>query len=158
VELARRRAEAARVNVRFAAGDLRTLDDLGGPFAFLFDRGCYHAVRRVDVAGYLAAVARWTAPGAVGLVLAGSPRTKEGAGPPVVTEEQLRTELGSVFEIVHVRAFSLDQAPGETEVWPASSCWLRKPLGPEPAAPARARKHAAYSGSPAGNSARPWAS
>ena len=97
-------------------------------FDFFFDRGCYHAVRRVDAAGYLAAALRWTAPGALGLVLAGSPRKTPGEGPPMVTEEELCAELGRVFEIVRLREFWLDSAPGEKETWPAWSCWLRKPL------------------------------
>src|SRR5262245_42093240 len=46
VERAELRAHTAGVNVRFLLADVLNLPDLGGPFAFFFDRGCYHAVRR----------------------------------------------------------------------------------------------------------------
>src|SRR5439155_8349298 len=40
---ARQRADEAGVQVNFLEADLTALPDLGGPFDFLFDRGCYHA-------------------------------------------------------------------------------------------------------------------
>src|SRR3954452_9296635 len=50
IESARRRAEAAGAGVRFLAADvLKPPPELAGPFDFVFDRGCYHAVRREDV-------------------------------------------------------------------------------------------------------------
>src|SRR5436190_8223033 len=38
-----RRAARAGVAVRFRRGDLRDRQELGGPFEFFLDRGCYHA-------------------------------------------------------------------------------------------------------------------
>jgi 2-polyprenyl-3-methyl-5-hydroxy-6-metoxy-1,4-benzoquinol methylase len=49
IERARLRAEDAGVAVRFLTADLTDPPNLGGPYYFLFDRGCYHAVREVDV-------------------------------------------------------------------------------------------------------------
>src|SRR5437868_14089651 len=46
VERAEKRAQSAGVQVHFMAADVLDLADLDGPFAFFFDRGCYHAVRR----------------------------------------------------------------------------------------------------------------
>ena len=46
IEQAVDRAANAGVKIRFLSLDLLTLPDLGAPFGFLFDRGCYHAVRR----------------------------------------------------------------------------------------------------------------
>ena len=46
VERAEQRAHAAGVKVHFVVADVLHLPDLDGPFAFFFDRGCYHAVRR----------------------------------------------------------------------------------------------------------------
>jgi SAM-dependent methyltransferase len=126
IDRAHARAAAAGVQVRFIQADLRNLPDLGEPFGFLFDRGCYHAVRRIDVKPYLAALERWLAPGAQGLVIAGKPRPDGGQGPPVVTEDELRQELGKAVEIVRLRDFWLDEAPGSNEKWQAWSCWVRK--------------------------------
>jgi dienelactone hydrolase/SAM-dependent methyltransferase len=127
LERARARADAAGLNVRWVAADVGALPDLGPRFGFFFDRGCYHAVRRADVAPYLAAVERWVAPGAQGLVIAGKPR-EDGitGGPPAVPEQVLRAELGRVFEIVRLRTFWLDEPAGSDERWLAWSCWVRK--------------------------------
>jgi methyl halide transferase len=100
--------------------------ELRGPFGFFFDRGCYHVVRRVDVQGYLRSLTALTGPGSVGLMLAGNAREPMQPGPPVVTEDEIRRELGSVFEIVRLREFRFD----ETAAGPARplgwSCLLRR--------------------------------
>jgi len=57
VERAKQRAHAAGVKAQFVAADVLHLPDLGGPFAFFFDRGCYHAVRRDEPNQYAPAVA-----------------------------------------------------------------------------------------------------
>ena len=58
VEQANKRAQAAGVQVHFVVADVLHLPDLDGPFAFFFDRGCYHAVRRSAPQQYAPAVAR----------------------------------------------------------------------------------------------------
>src|SRR5438046_3594526 len=58
LERAEVRAKAAGVKVRFVAADVLDPPDLGGPFPFFFDRGCYHVVRRVDVGRYLQTLER----------------------------------------------------------------------------------------------------
>src|SRR5947199_7888222 len=45
IERGRQRAAAAGVAVNFLAADLLNPPDLGSPFRFFFDRGCYHVVR-----------------------------------------------------------------------------------------------------------------
>src|SRR5260370_28503524 len=42
LERAEARARAAGVKVRFVAASVLEPPDLGGPFPFFFDRGCYH--------------------------------------------------------------------------------------------------------------------
>ena len=79
------------------------------------------------------------------MVLTGNAKRERTPGPPVVTEEELRAELGRVFELVQLREFWLDSTPGEKETWLGWSCWLRK-------------NQAHQSGSAAGKSARPLAS
>src|SRR5947209_19292739 len=103
VDLARGKAASAGVRVRLVAADLLDPPDLGGPFQFFFDRGCYHIVRRIDVDRFLKTLERITLPGAAGLVLTGNAKEKQEPGPPVVTEEELRGELGRLFDIVWFR-------------------------------------------------------
>jgi SAM-dependent methyltransferase len=127
VERARRRAEAAGARVRFLTADVfRPPDTLAGAFDFFFDRGCYHAVRREGVAAYLGTLRQLTHPGTLGLVLAGNAREKHEPGPPVVTEEQIRTELGTLFEIVRLREFRFDQVEGVGIQFLGWSCLLRR--------------------------------
>ncbi len=127
IERARRRAEQAGVGVRFLTADvLRPPEELGGPFDFFFDRGCYHVVRREDVAGYLRTLERLTRPGSVGLVLAGNAREPHEPGPPVVSEEEIRAELGSLFDVVRLREFRFDQVEEGGVRFLGWSCLLRR--------------------------------
>jgi methyl halide transferase len=127
IELANKRATDAGVRVQFLAADLFKLPDLGVPFDFLFDRGCYHAVRREDAEGYVRTVDRLLRRGATGLVLAGNAKEPHDPGPPVVDEQQLRSELGSRFEIVALEEFRFDAAPTTGDFKPLGwSCLLRK--------------------------------
>ena len=126
VEQARGRAHAAGVKAHFLAADVLNLPDLGGPFALFFDRGCYHAVRRDAPDQYAPAVARQLAPGGHGLILTGNAREPHDPGPPVVTEEQIRDELGVAFEILDLHEFRFDEAPGVPERFLGWSCLLMK--------------------------------
>src|SRR5690606_16631897 len=126
VERAQERARAAGVKARFLVADVLNLPDLGPPFEFFFDRGCYHAVRRDAPDAYAPAVASRLLPGALGLVLTGNAREPHDPGPPVVTEEQIRSELGAAFEIVDLREFRFDEAPGVSERFLGWSCLLRR--------------------------------
>src|SRR5262249_28041278 len=112
IEGARERAAAVGVRVRFLAADLLDPPDLGGPYGFFFARGCYHIVRGIGLRRYLETREKITPPGGVGLVLTGNanePRT----GPPVVTEGEIRGELGGLFEIVRLREFRFDPSDSE---------------------------------------------
>lgn len=126
IRQAEQRAAAAGVKPRFLAADVLDPPDLGGPFAFFFDRGCYHAVRRMDVGRYLATLERVTRPDTLGLILTGNAREPHDPGPPVVTEEEIRAELGSVFQIVRHREFHFDQVEPESVRFLAWSCLVRR--------------------------------
>jgi SAM-dependent methyltransferase len=129
VERARQRAAAAGVSVHFLLADVLASPDVGGPFGFVFDRGCYHILREEDLAGYLGLLERALRPGATGLVLAGNARLPR-TGPPVVTEEEIRTELGRLLEVVRLREFRWDPAPGDGGPHLGWSCLLRKRAAP----------------------------
>jgi hypothetical protein len=126
LEQAQKRAHAAGVRVHFVVADLLHSPDLHGPFEFFFDRGCYHAVRRNGLAQYAPAVARQLAAGGRGLILAGNAREPHDPGRPVVTEEELRGELGSAFQILDLHEFRFDEAPGVTERFLGWSCLVEK--------------------------------
>lgn len=127
IEKARQRAEAAGVNVRFLVADvLNPPPELANPFDFFFDRGCYHVVRRDDPEAYVRTLCRLTGPKALGLVLAGNAREPHDPGPPVVREEEIRKELGSHFDLVHLREFRFDPNDAVPMRFLGWSCLLRR--------------------------------
>jgi len=126
VERAERRARAAGVKAHFVVADVFHLPGLERPFGFFFDRGCYHAVRRNAPQQYAPAVARQLIAGARGLILAGNAREPHDPGPPVVTEEQIRDELGLAFQILDLHEFRFDEAPGVSERFLGWSCLVEK--------------------------------
>lgn len=127
IERARQRAQEAGVEVNFVVGDVLTPPHFDRPFAFLFDRGCYHVVRRVDPLAYGTAVLPLLAPGAVGLILAGNAKEPHDEGPPTVTEKELRDELELFFTIRRLREFRFDSRPGSDESFLAWSCLIDVP-------------------------------
>ena len=107
VRRAREKARSAGVTIDFRVGDIvRT--ELEGPYDLLFDRGLYHGIRRYDLEGFLARLCRETRTGTRWLCLAGNAREISPIGPPVVSEEELRTELEPDFQILDVREFRFD--------------------------------------------------
>lgn len=126
IERAEQRARDERVDAIFAVVDILTAPLAAGPFDFFFDRGCYHAVRREAPQQYAPAVARLLAPGALGLVLAGNANEPHEPGPPVVTEQQIRDELGIEFEIVELTEFRFDEGPQLEEKFLGWSCLVKK--------------------------------
>jgi methyl halide transferase len=126
VERAKELAQAAGVVAHFVVADVLRLPDPDQPFAFFFDRGCYHAVRRDEPNQYAPAVSRQLAPGARGLILAGNAREPHDPGPPVVTEEEIRNELGAAFQILDLHEFRFDETPGVPERFLGWSCLVEK--------------------------------
>jgi hypothetical protein len=79
-----------------------------GPFDLIFDRGCYHGVRRQNAAGYVKTVSVLSRPGTHLLILAGNANEKSHYGPPRVTEEQLRGDFSRLFDFVDLRETHFD--------------------------------------------------
>ena len=75
---------------------------------------------------YAPAVAQQLASGARGLILAGNAREPHDPGPPVVTEEQIRDELGLAFRILDLHEFRFDEAPGVPERFLGWSCLVER--------------------------------
>jgi len=126
IEKARQKATWAGVPIHFLVADILNLPDLGKPFGFLLDRGCYHAVRRDNAADYVQAIDRLLRPGGIGLILAGNAREPHEPGPPVVSEEEIHREVGRVFTIRRLREFRFDPPPGTNERFLAWSCLFGK--------------------------------
>lgn len=129
---ARAKAAAAGVPIDFREADLCRLGDAlqagrtavdksalsaindPGRFDFFFDRGCYHCARKVDLPGFLRTLKLLTRTGTHGLVLTGNANETTEQGPPRLTEAEIRSELGGLFEIASLREFRFED-PGGTD-------------------------------------------
>jgi methyl halide transferase len=104
ISIARDKARAAAVDVDFRVADTLK-DNLGGPYDILFDRGVYHCLRTVDLKAFQEFLRRSTRVGSSWLSLAGNAKEDTDPGPPVVSEAEIRAELGSLFDIIDLREF-----------------------------------------------------
>jgi len=108
---ARDKSAAAGVEIEWIETDVQQFGADREPVDFLFDRGCYHCCRRVDLSGYLATIENLSRPGTWMLCLAGNANEQtEEQGPPRVTESELREEFGKLMEIVRIRQFHFQDA------------------------------------------------
>jgi cyclopropane fatty-acyl-phospholipid synthase-like methyltransferase len=114
IEEARRRASAhpAGGRARFIAGDVTEVSGIGEPFDVLVDRGCYHLARRDHLDPFLRGLRRLSRPGSLLFLLAFSAAEDPEFPVPVVTEDELRSELGGLFEITDLRTCRLDKPNG----------------------------------------------
>jgi hypothetical protein len=85
---------------------------IGEPFDVLVDRGCYHMARHEDLDAFLRALERYSRSGSRLFLLAFSADEQPEFPVPVVTEDELRNELGSLFEITDLRTCRLDKPNG----------------------------------------------
>ncbi len=95
------------------------------PFDFVFDRGCYHCARRIDLDGFLKTLDAATATGSRYLVLTGNAHEQREPGPPTLHEHEIRNELGQLFEVAQIRAFHFQDA-GEVQGPLGWSCLLTR--------------------------------
>jgi SAM-dependent methyltransferase len=127
IERAQSKQANMAIKAKFVQGDVLNLPkEVNGPFDFVFDRGCYHILRLIDVDRYLKMLDRITKPGSLGLILTGNAKEKLEKGPPVVSEEELRAELGKLFQIVRLREFRFDPIKGPDDKPLGWSCLLRR--------------------------------
>ncbi len=154
IERARLRAEQHDALLRFVQDDVFEFARHTEPFDFVYDAGLYHVIRQTRLEQYLDMLWRVTRRGSMYLGLIGAPRNAEkgtdafcrngpeGAehkmhlsafppgeaaddGPPQVEEEQIRDELGRLFEFVHLRPTLLESA-NPHRAFPAWSCLMRR--------------------------------
>ncbi|NQT39087.1 MAG: class I SAM-dependent methyltransferase [Planctomycetes bacterium] len=128
LERARLHAEQEEAQVRFVLGDVFDFAKNAGSFDFIYDAGFYHCVRRWDLDRLLDLLWRVTRPGSLYLTLAGSTEETGEGGPPRVSEQEIRGELGRLLEFVHLRPFRFE-SPERPEGYLGWSCLLRRPTG-----------------------------
>ncbi|MGO9243181.1 MAG: class I SAM-dependent methyltransferase [Verrucomicrobiia bacterium] len=104
IRIARDKARTAAVTIDFRVADVLK-DELGGPYDILFDRGVYHCVRTIDLKRFQEFLRKSTRSGSWWLSLAGNAKEDTDPGPPVVSEDDIRAELGPLFDIVELREF-----------------------------------------------------
>jgi len=126
VDRARTRAQLERVTVRLVLDDVFHFARTADTFDFVYDAGFYHFIRLVDLDRLLDMLWRVTRPGSFYLVLAGSTKETGPSGPPRVSREEIRTELGRLFDFVHLRPFRFE-SPKRPEGYLGWSCLLKRP-------------------------------
>jgi SAM-dependent methyltransferase len=124
LEQAQKKAAEAGAKPKFLEADLCRFNLKLEPFDFIFDRGCYHSVRRMDIAGFLRTLRQLSKPGTRYLVLTGN-ANEEGPGPPRVHEHEIRTDLEGLFEIQFIREFRFE-VPDPPEGFLAWSCLMTR--------------------------------
>jgi SAM-dependent methyltransferase len=112
LELARAKAERAGVRVEWIEADVQHFGADLPPFDLVFDRGCYHCCRRVDLAGYLQTLRNVTRTGSNILILAGNANEQSEEGPPRVSEQEVRSDFREFEELVLLREFHFEDAGG----------------------------------------------
>jgi SAM-dependent methyltransferase len=127
VERARVRAEQQDAWIHFVLADIFDFARSAGQFDFVYDRGLYHALRQVNLERYLDVLWRVTRPGSYYLCLAGAPDKTADEGPPQVSEDEIRNELGRLFVFVHLRPTRL-QSTTRPEGHLAWSCLMQRPV------------------------------
>lgn len=114
IALAQAREKAARagVDIEWVCTDVTRLPPPDEPFPFVFDRGCFHCIRR-DLPTRLQDTLRsCTATGTRYLVLTGNANEQRDHGPPALTEQELRQELQELFDIQLLREFYFEDPGG----------------------------------------------
>ena len=127
LERARTRAELAGVLARFVLADVFEFAQEAGQFDLVYDAGFYHFIRRVDLERFLDMLWHVTRPGSFYLALVGRAGERAAGGPPRVSRQQVRRELGRLFEFVHLRPFRFE-SPRRKEGYLGWSCLMQRPV------------------------------
>lgn len=129
VEQARGKATAARADLRFEVLDLLKQEVPGGPYEFVFDRGCFHIFDdAAEQARFAERVASLLASGGKWLSLIGSTEGPEREyGPPRRSLRDVARAIEPYLEFLELRATTfeadLPDAPNAPTAW---ACLSRK--------------------------------
>ena len=100
--IAKQRAAKAKVKVNWMVADVTAVPKLK-PFDFMFDRGCYHGVRRSFAREFVESAVKLYRPGTKFLILAGNANEERHYGPPRVKEEEIRKDFAAAFDFTWLR-------------------------------------------------------
>jgi len=126
---AEEKARKAGVKVRWLLADVLAPPELD-PFDLIYDRGCYHGVRRQSAAAYVNAVCRLSRPGTRLLLLAGNANEAGRGGPPPVKEEEFRGDFSESFDFEWLRETRFDTRNSAAKGALAWSALLRRKKEP----------------------------
>jgi cyclopropane fatty-acyl-phospholipid synthase-like methyltransferase len=113
IDEARQLAASTGQEIEWITGDVQNFGEGREPFDFVFDRGCWHCCRRVDLRGYLRTHENATRSGSWFLCLAGNANEQtDTEGPPRVTEVEVATEFSPLYRIVQLREFHFEDSGG----------------------------------------------
>jgi methyl halide transferase len=126
--LAEEKARKAGVSVQWVLADV-TLPPSIGPFDLIYDRGCYHNVRDQNLDAYLETVRRFSRPGTKLLVLSARRDAQSREGSSGVTEEELRFDFSSFFDVESLRGIMLESNKAGVSA-PGWSALLRRNAKP----------------------------
>jgi methyl halide transferase len=127
IDRARTRAEQSGALLRIVLDDVYGFAERCGTFDLVYDAGFYHYMRRTELTRFLDLLWRVTYPGSAYFALAGSAKERADGGPPGVSEDEIRLELGRLFEFVHVRPFRFE-SPSREQGFLGWSCLMRRPV------------------------------
>jgi methyl halide transferase len=127
LERARLRAEREDALLRLVLDDVFEFAHTAGQFEVVYDSGFYHWMRLIKLEQYLDMLWHLTRPGSWFFCLAGSADEHMEGGPPQVTEDDIRFELGRLFEFVHLRHTRLESTLNK-QGFKAWSCLMRRPM------------------------------
>jgi len=123
---AEKKAQEAGVKVRWLVADVLATPKLQ-PFDVIFDRGCYHGVRRGNAKGYVETLRRLSHAGTQALILAGNANEARHYGPPRVKEEEIRGDFSELFDFQWLKEIKFDSRdPNNTNGPMAWSILLRR--------------------------------
>jgi len=130
VEKARAKMDGRALRCRFAALDFLAASPDGGPFQFVFDRGCFHVFDEPDERQRFAArVAAALAPGGLWLSLIGSTEgSPREVGPPRRSAREITLAIEPALEIVELR--SSEFRGHGAKAWFCLSCQRTTPTQP----------------------------
>jgi len=94
-------AKKAGVKVRWVLADVLKLPE-SKPYDLIFDRGCYHNVRYVDAAGFVASMKQLTRPGSRCFVFSCN---RDSA--PGIREKTMRDDFSELFDFEWIRKATL---------------------------------------------------
>jgi len=126
LERARLRAEQSSALIRFVLADVFDFARHAGRFEFVYDVGFYHFARQNDLPRFLDLLWWTTQPGSYYLTLAGNTSESNEGGPPQVSEEEIRDELGRLFEVVELRPFRFESS-ARADGYLGWFCLMRRP-------------------------------